>query len=238
MGVMSTPPARPTMAMKALTTQPNLVEQVRDAVLGEIASGALPPGERIIQEQIAQALGVSRQPVQQALQLLRNQGVLTDAPGRGLHVAPLEPGHVGHMCEIRAVIEGLACRQAAEANAERAAKLGPALIEAGRKAVASGSVVKMITADIRFHEFLYSMSGNPLIAPALATQLGYTQRVMGEVLMRDEQPLDIWDQHAEILEAIVQRDGVRAEALGRKHITQASGFMVARLQGSSGPAGA
>ena len=53
--------------MKALTLQPNLVEQVRDAILDEITAGHLAPGERIIQEQIAHALGVSRQPVQQAL---------------------------------------------------------------------------------------------------------------------------------------------------------------------------
>ena len=65
--------------MKALAVAPNLVEQVRDAILEEIASGTLAPGERIIQEQIAQALGVSRQPVQQALALLRGQGVLQAA---------------------------------------------------------------------------------------------------------------------------------------------------------------
>ena len=216
--------------MKALTLQPNLVEQVRDAILDEISSGHLAPGERIIQEQIAQALGVSRQPVQQALMLLRNQGVLQDAPGRGLIVASLDPEHVSHMYDMRAVIEGLACRRAAEGNAERAARQGPALIEAGRKAVASGSVAKMIAADMRFHEFLYALSGNPLVAPSLATHLTYTQRVMGEVLLRDETPRDIWDQHAEMLQAICAGDGARAEALARQHITQASGFMVSRLR--------
>lgn len=217
--------------MKTLSVQPNLVEQVRDALLDEIASGQLAPGDRIIQEQIAQALGVSRQPVQQALALLRNQGVLHDAPGRGLIVAPLDPEHVQHMYDMRAVIEGLACRRAAETNAEKAAKLGPALIEAGRKAVASGAVAKMIAADMKFHEFVYGLSGNPLVAPALATHLTYTQRVMGEVLIRDEKPRDIWNQHAEILDAIVHGDGERAEALARAHITQAAGFMVARLRG-------
>jgi DNA-binding GntR family transcriptional regulator len=216
--------------MKALTLQPNLVEQVRDAILDEISSGQLSPGERIIQEQLAQALGVSRQPVQQALLLLRNQGVLQDAPGRGLIVAPLDPEHVGHMYDMRAVIEGLACRRAAEVGAERAARQGPALIESGRKAVASGSVAKMIAADMRFHEFLYSLSGNPLVAPSLATHLTYTQRVMGEVLLRDEKPRDIWDQHAAILQAICDRDAERAEALARQHITLASGFMVPRLK--------
>ena len=219
--------------MKALATQPNLVHQVRDAVLDEITSGHLAPGERIIQEQIAQTLGVSRQPVQQALILLRSQGVLQDAPGRGLVVASLDPEHVGHMYDIRAVIEGLACRRAALTNAERAAKLGPALIEAGRKAVAGGSVARMIAADIKFHEFLCALSGNPLVSPALLTHLTYTQRVMGEVLLRDEKPRDIWDQHAQILDAICSRDAERAESLVRLHITQASGFMVSRMRGDT-----
>ena len=217
--------------MKALISQPNLVEQVRDAILAEIASGAFAPGDRIIQEQLAQALGVSRQPVQQALVLLRNQGVLQDAPGRGLLVAQLDADHVQHMYDMRAVIEGLAARRAAELGAERAAKAGPALIDAGRRAVAAGSVAKMIAADMRFHEFIYGLSGNPLIAPALETHLTYTQRVMGQVLISDDKPRDIWDQHAAILKAIAKGDGERAEALVRSHLTQAADFMVARLRG-------
>ncbi len=219
--------------MKALTAQPNLVAQVRDAILEEIASGAFGPGDRIIQEQIAQALGVSRQPVQQALLLLRDQGVLQDAPGRGLLVAPLDPEHVQHMYDMRAVIEGLAARRAAELGAERAAKAGPALIDAGRRAVAAGSVARMIAADMKFHGFLYSLSGNPLIAPALDTHLTYTQRVMGEVLLRDEKPRDIWDQHAAILQAVAAGDGARAEALVRTHLTQAANFMVTRMRGKA-----
>ena len=98
--------------MKTIATQPNLVDQVRDALLAEIASGKMSPGERIIQEQVALALGVSRQPVQQALLLLRNQGVLKDATGRGLIVAPLDADHVAHIYEMRAAIEGMACRLA------------------------------------------------------------------------------------------------------------------------------
>ena len=224
--------------MKALTLQPNLVEQVRDAILDEISSGQLAPGDRVIQEQLAQALGVSRQPVQQALALLRNQGVLQDAPGRGLLVAPLDLEHVSPMYDMRAVIEGLACRRAAEVGADRAVTQGPALIEAGREAVAGGSVARMIAADMRFHEFLYALSGNPLVGPSLATHLTYTQRVMGEVLLRDEAPRDIWAQHAAILQAICERDADRAEALARQHITQASGFMVARLRGKARDAAA
>ena len=216
--------------MKAISPTPNLVEQVRDALLNEIASGQLKPGERIIQEQIAQALGVSRQPVQQALLLLRNQGVLRDAGGRGLIVSPLDPDHVQHIYQIRSAIEGLACRLAAENHSEQARKQGAALIETGRKAVASGSVPKMIAADIRFHEFIYALAGNPLIAPSLDTHLTYTQRAMGEVLVQDQSPRDIWDQHAAILDAIASGNAETAEKLAREHLMQASGFMVSRLK--------
>jgi len=219
--------------MKAIVSQPNLVEQVRDAILEEISTGALPPGERIIQEQIAQALGVSRQPVQQALVLLRNQGILQDAPGRGLLVAQLDPHQVQHMYDIRAVIEGLAARRAAELSPEKAAKTGPSLIESGLKAVAAGSVAKMIAADMKLHEFIYDLSGNPLIGPALESHLTYTQRIMGEVLIRDENPHDIWDQHEAILLAIAAGKADEAESLVRSHLTQASGVMVSRLLGKS-----
>ena len=222
--------------MKALTLTPNLVEQVRDAILSEIASGQLAPGERIIQEQIAKTLGVSRQPVQQALGLLRNQGVLCAAPGRGLVVAPLESDQVRHMYAMRAVIEGLACRLAAQNDAERAARQGPALIDAGRKAVASGSVARMVAADLKSHEFIYGLSGNPLIAPVMASHWTQTQRVMGEVLMKDETPRDIWDQHADILQAVARGDAAMAESLARSHITQAADFMVTRLESEGQPA--
>jgi DNA-binding GntR family transcriptional regulator len=216
--------------MKALSLQPNLVDQVKDALLEEITSGKLSPGERIIQEQIAQALGVSRQPVQQALLLLRNQGVLKDAAGRGLIVAPLDADHVEDIYEMRASIEGLACRLAAMHRSDQARKQGPALIEAGRKAVATGSVAKMIAADIRFHEFLYVLSGNPLIGPAMDAHLTYTQRVMGEVLVEDQEPRDIWDQHANILEAIASGNAKLAEKLAQEHLIHASNFMVSRLK--------
>ena len=218
--------------MKTLATQPGLVQQVQDAILSEIASGKLPPGSRIIQEQIAQELGVSRQPVQQALVVLRKLRVLCDAPGRGLLVAPLDLDHVRHMYDMRAVIEGLAFRNAAQYNAGRAAQDGPALISAGRAAVAGGLVAAMIEADITFHDFVYALSDNPLIAPAMETHWTNTQRVMGEVLLRDEHPRVIWDQHEALLDAVVAGDAKKAEKLARQHIEQAADFMIKRLSKS------
>lgn len=223
-------------AMKVLAAQPKLVELVQDAILAEIASGKLPPGARIIQEQLAQELGVSRQPVQQALLVLRNLGVLREAPGRGLQVAPLDLDHVRNMYDMRAVIEGLAFRKAAERNAGRAAKEGRAYIDRGRDAVARGDVAQMIEADMAFHAFIYGLSANPLVAPAMDRHWTNTQRVMGEVLMRDERPRDIWDQHELLLEAVMAGDGRKAERLAREHIEQAANFMIQRLERERGPA--
>ena len=216
--------------MKTLQLGPSLVDQVHKAILAEIASGRLRPGGRIIQEQLAQELGVSRQPVQQALTLLRKEGVLSDAPGRGLQVAPLDLDHVRHMYEVRAVIEGLAFRSAAKSNATEVARRAPALIRAGRKAVAAQSFTDMIAADMALHHFIYAQSGNPLVAPSMETHWTQTQRVMGEVLMRDDKPRDIWDQHEAMLEAVATGDGPQAEALARRHILDAADFMIERLQ--------
>ena len=215
--------------MKILSVQPNLVEQVHEAILLEISSGKLAPGKRIIQEQIAAELGVSRQPIQQALLLLRNQGLLRDAPGRGLIVAPLDPDHIRQMYDVRAVIEGLAFRKAALNNAAAAKREGPDFITKGREAAKNGSVTDLIAADMAFHHFVYSLSENLLVAPTMDTHWTYTQRVMGEVLMRDEKPRDIWDQHEALLQSIISGDGDAAELHAREHILAAADFIIERI---------
>jgi DNA-binding GntR family transcriptional regulator len=216
--------------MKVIAAQPKLVAQVHQAIVSEIAQGNLRPGARIIQEQIADELGVSRQPVQQALLLLRNQGVLTDAPGRGLIVAPLDLAYVGSMYEIRAVIEGLAFRRAAEHSAELAGKLGPTLIANGRAAAASGSVSDMIAADLRFHRVIHELSRNSLIAPMMEAQWTCTQRVMGEALMRTGRSRAIWEEHESMLDAVIAADPDKAEALARTHILQAGAVVIDRIE--------
>jgi DNA-binding GntR family transcriptional regulator len=96
----------------------------------------------------------------------------------------------------------------------------------------------MIAADLKFHDFIYAQSENPLIAPTLEAQWTYTQRVMGEVLMRDELPRDIWDQHEAMLDAVMAGDGAAAEALARRHITQAAAVMIGRLRSEAAAAAA
>jgi DNA-binding GntR family transcriptional regulator len=221
--------------MKTLPSQPNLTAQVYDAIVTDIVEGKLRPGERIIQEEIAELLGVSRQPVQQALLLLRNERLLHDGPGRGLIVAPLDLVHVRRVYDVRAVLEGLAFRKAAVINSERARKLAPALIDKGRDAVSCGALSAMVAADLALHNFIYELADNPLIGPTLQAQWTYTQRVMWEVLMRDEKQRDVWDQHQLMVDAVIAADGDEAERLAREHIMESAEFMIARLRnGHSG----
>lgn len=217
--------------MAEIISPPTLVEQVYDAVVSEIVEGKLPPGSRLIQDELASAYGVSRQPIQQALLLLRRHGLITDAPRRGLIVTPLAIDFVENLYEIRASLEGLAARRAAERGRERAGTDGPALIEQGRLAVSKRRLADEIRADMDFHAFVYELSGNPLILETVGPQRQHMRRVMAAVL-RDGQsiPGTIWDEHAAILAAIASGDGGMAERLAREHIERAAAIFVDRLR--------
>ena len=217
--------------MPNVQTQPTLVEQVVNAIVSEIVDGELPSNSRLIQDELARAYGVSRQPVQQALLLLRDRGLVREAPGRGLIVSPIDPDFVRKLYEVRAMLDGLAGRLAAERGAERAKIEGPAYLEAGRSAVACGSLHEQIEADMKFHAFINELSENSLIGETTAPHWPYLRRVMGEVLRDDVQmPQTILGEHVAILEAIAAGDGDRAEALSRDHISRAAKIFVQRLQ--------
>lgn len=212
--------------MRTLTPQLTLVDQVYESILTEITEGRLGLDSRLIQEELAETLGVSRQPVQQALMLLRSRGLLRDALGRGLMVAPLDPAHVRDLLEVRAMLDGLA---SAKVAANIAKKEGPAYLARGRTAVKNRSIAQMTSADMEFHYFLYRLSGNPLIGDICTPHWSYLRRVMAEVL-RGETPDEIWDQHEAILNAIIEGEAARAERIARHHIAHASDVLAGRLE--------
>lgn len=217
--------------MAQVQSHPTLVEQVVNAIVSEIIDGQLPSNSRLIQDELARAYGVSRQPVQQALLLLRDRGLVREAPGRGLIVSPIDPDFVRNLSEVRAMLDGLAARLAAERGAERARAEGPALIALGRAAVESGSLNDQIEADMKFHGFVSELAENALIGETTAPHWPYLRRVMGEVLRDDAQmPKTILGEHVAILDAIIAGDGARAEQLSRDHISRAAKIFVQRLQ--------
>jgi DNA-binding GntR family transcriptional regulator len=217
--------------MPQVQAHPTLVEQVVNAIVSEIVDGELPANSRLIQDELARAYGVSRQPVQQALLLLRDRGLVREAPGRGLIVSPLDVDFVRYLYELRAMLDGLAARLAAERGAQRAKDEGCPYLEAGRAAVESGSLHEQIEADMRFHAFINELSANPLIGETTAPHWAYLRRVMAEVLRDDVQmPQIILGEHVAILDAIIAGDGARAETLSREHISKAAKIFVQRLE--------
>ncbi len=217
--------------MQIIRSHPSLVDQVYEAILGWIEDGRYGEDARLIQEEIAETLGVSRQPVQQALLLLRNMGVLINAPGRGLMVAPLESDKVRDMYEIRASLDALASGMAAERGAARARAEGKAIIARGWKAVESKVISELVSADMEFHHFVYELSGNRMVAETVEPHWAYLRRVMGEVLMMGASAKEIWEQHAGIMQAIADGDAVRARQLATEHIVHAGEMVLDNLNG-------
>ncbi len=216
--------------MRALSAQPSLVQRACEAIVSEIVAGRLPAGMRLIQDDLARALGVSRQPVQQALLLLRNQGIVREASGRGLIVAPLVANEVRDLYQLRAAMEALAARLAASNGAGSLKGEGPALIARGRAALQPGSLEDQIVVDIDFHVLLARASGNALLNETMAPHWPKFRRIMAEVLREGEQDSRrIWDEHEAILAAVASGDGARSEQLCREHLTKASDMVVDRI---------
>lgn len=214
-----------TAQLVKLESAPDLVEQVYRRLLDAISSGAMAPGERITQEDIAERLSVSRQPVLQALRLLKKDGFVMDAPGRGVLVAPLDADWMLKVYQVRGALDALAARLAARLRH----RIDPKLIERGRKAARSRNVQAMIDADLAFHTAIYAASGNPLIAQSAQLHWQHLRRVMGAVLQQSGQREAVWDEHESIAAAIAGGDGDRAAWLIEEHGDHASDNLAGQL---------
>jgi DNA-binding GntR family transcriptional regulator len=199
--------------ISSLSIAPDLAQQAYQVILDAICDGRLAPGERITQERLAESLAVSRQPVLQALLLLKRDGFVMDAPGRGVMIAPLTAAHILNLYQVRSVLDGLAAREAAR----RKANLAPALLVAGRKAAREKVIASMIDADLAFHRAIYDAAGNPLLSQSADRHWSHIRRVMGAVLRTDETRASIWVEHEAMFDAIVSGDAERAQQLALHH---------------------
>ena len=196
-----------------IESSPDLVDQVYRSLLDAISEGTMAPGARIMQEDIAAQLAVSRQPVLQALRLLKKDGFVLDAPGRGVRVAPLDVDLLAQIYQVRSVLDALAARLAARARCA----LDPQLLHHGRLAARGNSVKAMMAADEAFHAAIYAASGNPLIAPSAHLHWQHIRRAMGAVLQVSTMRESIWDEHEAIAGVIAQGDEDTAAALMGQH---------------------
>ena len=217
------------MSIESLKPQKTLVEQVYERILGAICDGALGPGERVTQDELAARLQVSRQPVMTALGRLRQQGFLVERGRRGLQVAAVDRAHFNAIYELRTALDPLAASLAAGRASPEQVEQGRALLQRGRAAAASGDAAAALQSDVDFHAWVYETSGNPLIVQSMGTHWQHLRRAMGEVLRRPQLARVVWSEHADILEAIAAGDAARAANAIGAHVGTARERVAAEL---------
>src|SRR3954451_2380605 len=151
--------------MIPLDPLPNLIDQVYARILEAITDRSLPPGHRIRQNELAEKLGVYRQPVSHALHLLHRQGLVAESGRRGFEVTELDPARIRQLYEVRGAIDALAAQLAAgriKADAAGRTRLEAAL-QAGRAIGKDTPLARLIALDVDFHGAIYHLSGNPAI---------------------------------------------------------------------------
>jgi len=208
--------------MDALGPKTSLVDQTYQAMLDAICTGQLKPGARLSQDQLAAELGVSRQPVNSAIAMLKTQRFVEDTGRRGVVVAPVDPDLLQSVYQFRSAVDPLAVRLAGVALTDEASARAEAIIDAGRRAVDSGDAVAAIKVDMDFHNLIYELSGNALIQDAMQLNWRHLQRAMGEVLAKPGMTEAVWREHAAILSLMWAGDLDGAAEAAHAHVVEAA----------------
>ena len=138
----------------------SLREAALAAIRQAILCGDLKPGQRLMESDIAEQMGMSRAPVREALRQLETEGLLVSEPHRGTFVAELSSTDLWEIYTLRAAIESLAVRIVTEkASAETLAQLQQAVADMAQ-AAREGNLVRLAALDMSFHEMLCRASGH------------------------------------------------------------------------------
>jgi len=219
--------------MESLTAPKRLVDQAYEVILDAICTGTLKPGERLTQHDVARRLNVSRQPIHNALIVLKTQGFLREAGRRGLSVAPLDPALFEAIYQFRSALEPLAVRLATPRLSPEAIARGRALIAQGHTASASADSRALVRADMEFHSLIYELSGNSLILETMRLNWQHLRRAMGEVLRLPKLSRRVWREHEAIFNAMSTGNADGAAQLIHDHVVLAYQDVSAALPNSS-----
>ncbi|WP_282606747.1 GntR family transcriptional regulator [Pelagibius sp. Alg239-R121] len=212
--------------IQQIRQKPDLVDEVYEALKSAILMGDLAESEAMVQDDLVEKLGVSRQPVSHALALLKHEGLVIERGRRGLMVAPIDADRIRALYQVRGAIDGLAAGLAAGRaifgglKVEEREPLEQALV-IGEAAVKANDIKKLVDADVNFHQAVYGLSGNPAIAEMVQPSWPHFQRSMRVVLDDPDYRARAWVEHNEIAEAIMSSQGRHAEELARQHATDA-----------------
>lgn len=182
-----------------------------------LRTGRYKPGDRLIAEEIAAEIGMSRMPVREAFRRLASDGLVTLRPNRGCVVAGLTLDELFETFEIRSVLEGLAVRLAVGQMTSETFEELDRLLERMERAGQSGSS-DWVPRHQEFHAFIYNLSGRPKLIrqiSALHVVIEPYMRIWFDYVTK---PLSAREEHDNLIEALKSGDAEHAEAVMREHI--------------------
>jgi len=202
-----------------------LAQNVTDTLRDWILHGQVRPGARLEEVPLAEQLGVSRTPVRAALGTLANEGLIDHQPKRGYLVRGFDVDDIVAAYEVRSVLEGLACRNAAARGlTEEQARGLRASLEEGDRILASGVLraedhEPYQQMNVAIHDTLLVASGNPWVT-RFAEQAQNIPFASDRIVLWDDHDIILRSHgdHHRIVEAVIARDSVRAEQLMREHV--------------------
>ncbi len=186
-----------------------------------IVAGELAAGDRIIESQVAEDLGVSRGPVRDAFKQLAREGLLHDIPRRGTYVVQLEASDVVDLLDLRAGIEGRAARLIVEQGHQSTVRDLDAAVRRLADACRDGDEAAISEADYRFHEAVVLATGNGRLHEVFVryvTELRVLLRSDEERL--HEAGADISGQHLQLLRALEAGDAAFAGRAFERHVEE------------------
>ena len=205
-------------------------QPLREVVAGQIRQmildGELKPGQRLVEGQLAQRLGVSRNPVREAMRSLEATGLIEVVPRRGAHVCAIDKCEVHHIQQIRILVEGYAVEQAAERQDPDSIQRIRECMEEGRRATERGDAVSAARCHREFHIAVEKAAGIPFLQQVLDPLRAQTELVFSVVT--DSRGIITWEEHQDIYNAIASGDAPLASEMSRKHILNAlASFQIA-----------
>lgn len=205
--------------------EPLLSERIRRSLADEIASGALSPGTALDEQQVAQRFGTSRTPAREALRQLAMDELVEVRPRRGAVVAELSVERLIDMFEMSAEMEALCVRLASYRMHPLERVRLARLHESSAALVEAGDVEAYAAFNLAFHEAIYSATHNSYIAEqalALRNRMAGFRRAQ---MFEPERFRRSFEEHRDIVDAVMRGDGEEAARRMRAHLIKAAGAL-------------